>query len=70
MNGIEKDLQGQAKVVRLNLLSKIGRELARAYGVTAIPAMIIFDGGGRVRYSHHGVPNRQRIVQEVSQLGA
>ena len=69
MNGIEKDLQGQAKVVRLNLLNKLGRELARAYGVTAIPAMIVFDGGGRVRYSHNGVPNRQRIVQEVRQLG-
>jgi hypothetical protein len=69
VNGIEKDLQGQAKVVRLNFLNKLGRELARAYGVTAIPAMIVFDGGGRVRYSHQGVPNRQRIVQEVSQLG-
>ena len=69
VNGIEKDLQGQAKVVRLNFLNKLGRELARAYGVTAIPALIVFDGGGRVRYSHQGVPNRQRIVQEVSQLG-
>ena len=69
VNGIEKDLQGQAKVVRLNLLSKLGRELARTYGVTAIPAMVIFDGGGQVRYSHQGLPNRQRIVQEVSQLG-
>jgi hypothetical protein len=37
--------------------------------VTAIPALIVFDGGGRVRYSHQGVPNRQRIVKEVSQLG-
>ena len=69
MNGIEKDLQGEAKVVRLNLVNKLGRELARAYGVTTIPAMIVFDGGGRVRYSHKGVPNRQRIVQEVRQLG-
>ena len=69
MHGIEKDLQGQAKVVRLNLLNKLGRELARAYGVTTIPAMIVFDGGGRVRYSHKGVPNRQRIVHEVRQLG-
>ena len=68
MNGIEKDLQGQAKVVRLNLLNKLGRELARAYGVTAIPAMIVFDSGGRMRHSHRGVPNRKRIVQEVSQL--
>ena len=68
VNGIEKDLEGRAKVVRVNLLSKLGRELARAYGVTAIPAMIVFDGGGRVRHSHQGVPNRHRIVNEVSQL--
>ena len=69
VNGIEKDLEGRAKVVRVNLLSKLGRELARAYGVTAIPAMIVFDGAGRMHYSHQGLPNRQRIVQEVSQLG-
>jgi len=69
VNGIEKDLQGQVKIVRLNLLTKLGRELARAYGVTAIPAIVVFDGGGQVRYSHQGLPNRQRIVQEVSQLG-
>jgi thioredoxin-related protein len=68
VNGIEKDLEGQAKVVRVNLLSKLGRELSRTYDVRAIPAMIIFDGGGRARYSHQGVPNRHRIVQEVSQL--
>jgi thioredoxin-like negative regulator of GroEL len=69
VNGIEKDLKGQAKVVRLNLLSKLGRELARAYGVTAIPATIVFDGAGRMRHSYQGVPNRQRIVGEVNQLG-
>jgi hypothetical protein len=70
VNGIEKDLEGRAKVVRLNLLSKLGRELARAYGVTAIPAMIVFDGGGQVHYSQQGLPNRQQIVKEVGQLSA
>ena len=70
VNGIERDLEGRAKVVRVNLLSKLGRELARAYGVTAIPAMIVFDGGGQVRFSHRGMPNRHRIVNEVSQLGS
>ena len=29
VNGIEKDLHGQAKVVRLNFLNKLGREFAR-----------------------------------------
>jgi hypothetical protein len=70
VNGIEKDLQGQAKVVRLNLLTKLGRELSRAYGVTAVPAMIVFDGAGQVHYSHQGLPDRRRVVQQVSQLGS
>jgi len=53
----------------MNLLTKLGRELARNYDVRAIPALIVFDGAGRVRYSHEGVPNRQRIVRQVNDLG-
>jgi hypothetical protein len=68
VNGIERDVRGEAKVIRLNLLSKLGRELARRYGVTAIPATIVVHGAGGVRYSHQGIPNRQKIVREVRQL--
>jgi hypothetical protein len=66
VNGIEKDLQGRAKVIRLNLLSSLGREVARSYGVTAVPATIIFDGAGTLRYRHEGIPNRKQIVEEVA----
>jgi hypothetical protein len=33
VNGIERDLGGQAKVVRIELLSASGRELARRFDV-------------------------------------
>lgn len=65
MNGIEKDLRGRAKVVRLNLLSKLGREVAHSYGVRVIPATLVFDGTGEMRYRHEGVPDRKRIVEEA-----
>jgi hypothetical protein len=70
VNGIEKDLQGRAKVVRLNLLSKVGRQIARSCGVTVVPTTIVFDSAGGVRYRHEGLPNRQRVVQEVAALDA
>jgi thiol-disulfide isomerase/thioredoxin len=66
VNGIEKDLKGKARVVRLNLLSKLGREVAGSYGVTSVPSMVVFDGSGEVRYRHEGLPNRKRIVEEVT----
>jgi hypothetical protein len=66
VNGIEKDLKGRARVIRLNLLSGLGREVARSYSVNAVPATIVFDGAGAVRYRHEGIPNRKRIVQEVT----
>ena len=68
VNGIEKDLEGQARVVRLNLLSKLTKEIASTYGVRGAPAMIVFDASGRMSLSHQGVPNRQRIVEEVNRL--
>jgi hypothetical protein len=66
VNGIEKELRGRARVVRLNLLSGLGREVARSYGVAAVPATIVFDGAGGVRYRREGLPDRQQIVEAAT----
>ena len=63
VNGIERDLRGRAKVVRLNMISKVGQEVAGAYGVETVPATIVFDGAGGEVYRHQGIPNRKRIVE-------
>ena len=68
MNGIEKDLRGKASVVRLNLLSKLGRDVATSYGIGAVPAMLVFDGTGEVTYRREGIPERKRVLETVAAL--
>ena len=62
MDGIEKDLKGKAEVVRLNILSKVGREQASRYGVPAVPTVLILDADSKVIYRHTGMPDRREVV--------
>jgi thioredoxin-like negative regulator of GroEL len=64
VDGIERDLKGTAEVVRIDLLSPVGREAAARFGVQGIPALVIVDGG-RVIYSHMGMPNRSEVVSKL-----
>ena len=68
MNGIERDLGGQAKVVRIELLSASGRELARRFDVRAIPTLLVFDGEKNLVHRYEGVPNRKEVVAQVKAL--
>ena len=66
VDGIEKDLKGKAEVVRLNLLSKVGREVASRYSVPAVPTILILDAEGEVVYRHTGMPDRREVVAQIS----
>jgi thioredoxin-like negative regulator of GroEL len=68
VNGIERDLEGTATVVRLDLMSEVGRRIARRYDVRAIPTILIFDRGEGPVFRHMGIPGRQQIVDEVLAL--
>ena len=68
MNGIERDLGGQATVVRLDLMSELGRTIARRYEVRAIPTILIFDGRQEPVYRHSGIPSRTQVVERVRKL--
>jgi thioredoxin-related protein len=68
VNGIERDLGGQAKVVRIELLSASGRELARRFDVRAIPTLLVFDGEKNLVHRYEGVPNRKEVVAQVKAL--
>ena len=65
VDGIERDLGSRGRVVRLNVLSGIGSEVAARYGVRGVPTLIVFDGQGRVTYAQAGMPERARIVAEA-----
>ena len=66
MDGIEKDLKGRAEVVRLNMLSKVGRELASRYGVPAVPTVLVLDADSKLIYRHTGMPDRREVVAQIS----
>jgi thioredoxin-related protein len=66
---LEQQLQGQAEVIRVNLMSQMGITLARRYGVRASPTLLIFDGVGNVVYSQAGIPNSEAVLQAISGEG-
>ena len=62
VDGIEKDLDGRAKVIRLDMLSKIGREIAARYGVQSLPTLLVVDADSKEIYRETGMPNRRKVV--------
>ncbi len=66
VDGIEKDLQGKARVVRLDLFSRVGREVASRYGVPAVPTILILDADSKVIYRHTGMPDRREVVAQIT----
>jgi thioredoxin-related protein len=66
VDGLENDLEGQAQVARLSILSDVGRKVAQDYGVRSVPTFLIFDGEGTLMGREVGFPNRGRIKSLVS----
>jgi hypothetical protein len=69
VDGLERNLEGQAQLVRLSILSEIGREVAQQYGVRSVPTFLIFDGEGTLVGREVGLPNRGRIESLISGAG-
>lgn len=68
VDGIERDLQGQARVVRLSVMSEVGGQAALQYGVSGVPFVLIFDDQGQLVARSGGIPNREQIVAQVESL--
>ena len=48
MDRLERDLEGEAQVLRLSAISKVGRQLGARYGVRGVPTFFLFDGMGNM----------------------
>ncbi len=70
MDGLERDVRGQATVLRLDLLSGVGREAARTYEVRIVPTTLLFDGEGRIVLRETGLPDAERFRARVTELTA
>jgi hypothetical protein len=47
VDGLERDLDGKATVLRLDVTSRLGRQAAASYGVRGTPTLIVVDGQGQ-----------------------
>ena len=51
---LERDLQGQAIVLRLNVRDAAGKDVMRAYEVYLVPTFLVFDGAGNLLFRQGG----------------
>lgn len=65
VNGIEKDLEGTARVIRLDIGSDLGGEAADRFGVSAVPTTLVLDGAGEVVHRETGLPDRDEVVAKA-----
>lgn len=65
VDGIEKDLKDNAEVIRLDMFSTVGREVAARYGVAAVPTILILDADSQPVYRHMGTPDRREVVAQI-----
>jgi len=66
VDGLERELEGQARVVRLSILSQAGQEAAQRYDVRGAPTFLVFDGQGNLIERQVGFPDRSKIKALVA----
>jgi hypothetical protein len=65
VNGVEKQLEDQATVVRINLLTSVGRQLAQRFDVSSTGTTLVLDRNGKETWRHCGIPRRAEIIAAV-----
>ena len=68
VDGLERELEGQARVLRLSVMDGTGRELAMRYGVRGVPTFVLLNGAGEVALKQVGMPDRDGIKDTVAAL--
>ena len=66
MDGLEKDLEAEALVARVNVLSQVGREMVSRHGVRSLPTFLVFDTHGNLIGREAGFPDRGKIESLVA----
>jgi thioredoxin-related protein len=70
VDGLEQDLQGRARVLRLSVMDDVGGELAMRYGVRGVPTFVLLDGTGEVVLRQVGIPSQGEIKTAVAELSS
>lgn len=65
---IENQLGQKAVLVRVDVGTDAGLQIAQRYGIRAIPSLLVLDSGGVVVYSHTGVPGAAAVLAAIQGL--
>lgn len=65
---IAQQVQDRAELIRVNVATPAGLDVARLYDIRATPTLLVFDGQGNVVYTHVGIPNAGAVVGVVGAL--
>ena len=68
MDRLERDLEGQAQVLRLSATSGVGRQLGARYGVRGVPTFFLFDGNGEMVSYQVGRIDADQVKTEVKAM--
>ncbi len=64
---LERELEGQAQVLRLSIMDDVGGELAMRYGARSVPTFVLLDGAGQVLLRQAGMPDRDGIKAAIAE---
>ena len=67
---IARQVRDRAEVIRVNVATPTGLAVAQLYDIRATPTLLVFDGQGKVVYSHVGIPNAGAVTQVVDGLAS
>lgn len=63
---LERELESQAALLRLNVKSDAGQALAGRWQVSGVPTFFVFDGDGEAIYRKAGAPDTDAIKAAVA----
>ena len=65
---LERELSGEATVLRLSSGGPVGRQLAARHGVRGLPTFLLFDGSGTMVHYQVGRLDAPKMKAEIDSL--
>lgn len=68
VDGLERNLNGKATVLRLDVMGPVGRQAAAHFGVRGVPTLVLVDGEGEVILTQVGLIRSGEVQKQVDRL--
>ena len=68
VDGLERNLDGKADVIRLDVMSQVGRQAASRFGVRGLPTLVLVDGNGQAELTQVGLFRPGEVQARVDAL--